>query len=195
MLKAYGLYRKVRNAAWQTLIDNKIDVLPVDVIKIANNNEIGIVKNSEAHELQDGESGLSIFDGADWFIIYDDSLDSIEEKRFIIAHELGHILQGHPLITGYHARQFGTSVPKTESQADDFAIRLLAPACVLWGLNIRTVSDIMSVCKIPVERAKKRAARMRELYKREKFLTSALEEKLFNQFEDYIKANVRQQTD
>ena len=51
----YKIYTDIRDAAWQCLIDNNIDRLPVDVLKIARQSNIDVKKNSRikilAHEL------------------------------------------------------------------------------------------------------------------------------------------------
>ncbi|MCL2365114.1 MAG: ImmA/IrrE family metallo-endopeptidase [Defluviitaleaceae bacterium] len=188
MFKAYGKYKKVRNAAWQTLIDNEVAALPVDVVKIVNDNCITLLKNSDAKELREGESGVSIYDGSEWFIVYDDTLP-LERKRFTVAHELGHIFLGHPLIAGFHRRANATTLPPTEKEANSFAIRLLSPACILWGLALHSSADIAAACELPDDMAKERAARMTELYKRGKFLTSPLEKRVFEQFKEYIEQN------
>lgn len=193
MLKSYGLYKKVRDASWQILIDNRIDALPVDIIRIATNNEITVLKNSEANELRDGEIGASIYDGNDWYIVYEDKIESIGRKRFTIAHELGHIFLGHPLIAGYHARTININIPSTENEADIFASRLLSPSCVLWGLNLHSAEEIAEVCKISLQAAKIRADRMRVLYKRDKFLISPLEQKVYEQFKEFINGNLSKQ--
>lgn len=193
MLKSYGLYKKVRDASWQILIDNRIDALPVDIIRIATNNEITVLKNSEANELRDGEIGASIYDGNDWYIVYEDKIESIGRKRFTIAHELGHIFLGHPLIAGYHARTININIPSTENEADIFASRLLSPSCVLWGLNLHSAEEIAEVCKISLQSAQIRADRMRVLYKRDKFLISPLEQKVYEQFKEFINGNLSKQ--
>ena len=184
----YGIYKKARNASWQALIDNKVDSLPVDIVRIVQNNGIRLLKNSQANELRDGESGISIFDGKQWFIIYDDS-QPIGRKRFTVAHELGHIVVGHPLIAGFHARTTGGRLSQTESEANIFASRFLAPACVLWGLNVHDAADISRICEISKEAAEIRAKRMAELYKRNMFLTSPLERRVYNQFSNFIEQN------
>ncbi len=189
MIKAYGLYKKVRDASWQALIDNNVVSLPVDVIKIANDNGIIILKNSEAQKLSPDETGISIYDGEQWFIIYDDTVANKGRKRFTIAHELGHIFLGHPLIAGFHARTVGGKLPPTENEANIFASRFLAPACALWGLGLRSAADIAKACEISMESAEIRAERMAELYKRQKFLTSPLEKKVYEQFKDFIEEN------
>lgn len=185
LINAYALYKKARNASWQALIDNKVGSLPVDVIRIANDNGIALIKDSQAHELRPDEAGISIFDGKEWFVVYDDSLP-LGRKRFTVAHELGHIFLGHPLIAGFHARRTGPAMPPTENEANIFASRFLSPACVLWGLNIRSAADIEKICGLSREAAEIRAERMAELYKRNKFLASPLERQVFEQFKGFI---------
>jgi len=70
-----------------------------------------------------------------------------------------------------------------------FASRFLAPACVLWGLNVHTAADIARICEISAEAAGIRAKRMAELYKRNMFLTSPLERRVYGQFEKFIEQN------
>lgn len=188
LINAYGRYKKARNASWQALIDNKVDTLPVDVVKIAGDNGIRLLKNSDAKELRPGEAGISIFDGKQWFIIYDDTAIP-GRKRFTVAHELGHIFLGHPLVAGFHARAIGGNLPPTESEANIFASRFLSPACVLWGLNICSAADIAKLCELSHEAAEVRAERMAELYKRQKFLTSPLEKQVYEQFKGFIEEN------
>ncbi len=188
MANIYGVYKKARNASWQALIDNKVDSLPVDIVRIVHNNGILLLKNSQAHELRQGEAGISVFDGKQWFIVYDDLLP-LGRKRFTVAHELGHIFLGHPLVAGFHARTTGGELPQTESEANVFASRFLAPACVLWGLNAHTAAEISRLCEISKEAAEIRAKRMAELYKRNMFLTSPLERRVYSQFEKFIEQN------
>lgn len=182
----YGIYKNIRDAAWQCLIDYGIASLPVDLIKIKNSAGIKLSKNSEVHELSGGESGLCIFNGDDWYIVYDDEATK-GRRRFTIAHEFGHIFLGHELAKGYHGRRtFNTYKPKDETEADTFAARLLAPACVLWGLDLHKWEDIARVCDISEAAAKIRAERMAILYGRQKFLTSPLERKVYEQFQTFI---------
>jgi Zn-dependent peptidase ImmA (M78 family) len=187
-LDVYGVYKNVRNAAWQCLIDHKITTLPVDLIRIAAESGVVIRKNSEVHELYDRESGACILHNGQWYLIYDDTC-IIGRRRFTIAHELGHIFLGHELINGRHGRSFNIRKPQSETDADVFAARLLAPACVLWALNLRTAEDVADVCCISAAAAKIRADRMRVLYDRQKFLTSPLERRVFDQFKDFILKN------
>ncbi len=183
----YGAYKNVRDSAWQVLLDYNVRSVPVNVAKIAHSSGITIFKNSEVDELKNNESGASILDGDKWYIIYDDTV-SRERSRFTIAHELGHIFLGHPLRLGYHARTIDISKPETERHADMFAIRLLVPACVVWGLDLHTPQDIQQTFGVSYTAAKARAERMQVLYGRGKFLSSDLERQVFDNFKDYISS-------
>lgn len=187
-INIYGVYKNVRDASWRCLSEYHIDKLPVDVLQIARTAGIKIIKNSSINELSPSESGASLFDGDNWYIIYDDG-NTVQQARFTVAHELGHIFLGHDLRKRDQAHTFDTSKPRVEREADSFAARLLAPACVLWGLDLHSAQEIASVCNISPSAAKSRAERMTVLYKRDKFLTSALEKAIFDNFKDYIQAN------
>ena len=181
----YRKYKEARDAAWRVLIDNDIRELPVSLVQIARNNGITIVKDSEAKMLSAGVSGMSILENGQWYIVYNDSENS-GRRRFTIAHELGHIFLGHEL-KGAHQRTFAKVRPQEEIDADTFAVRLLAPACVLWGLNLHTSEEIAEVCGISKAAAINRAKRMEVLYERNKFLTSPLERKVYETFKNYIE--------
>lgn len=185
----YGKYRHRRNAAWQCLIDFNINSVPVTLKPITQQMGIKVIKNSIINELKPNESGVSIFDGSAWYIIYNDS-EGRRRNRFTIAHELGHILLGHEMKDGYYRRStHHTAVkPENEKEADSFAVRLLAPACVLWGLNLHSAQEISELCDISYSAAKVREERMKVLYQRNKFLTSPLERQVFSRFQPFISS-------
>lgn len=185
MSGVYGRYKKVRDGAWQLLISCNVRSLPLDVVSVAKTVDIKIIKNSDTHLLHVGESGLSILDNGVWYIVYDDTL-SYEDIRFTIAHEMGHIFLGHPLRVGQYWQDNKDKHSPFEVDADDFALRILSPACILWGMNLHTADEIANVCKIPMEVARKRAERMKQLYNRNKFLTSPLEKELYDNFTDFL---------
>ena len=178
----YGIYKNVRNAAWQCLVDNNITSLPVDLMKIANTAGIKVLKNSEASLLAGNESGICVYAGDTWYVVYDDEATS-GRRRMIIAHELGHIFLGHER---GRLEISPTKAKRAEEEADAFAARLLAPSCVLWGLDIHLAEEIETLCNISKAESKKRAERMKILYNRQKFLTDPLEQKLFEQFRGFI---------
>lgn len=187
----YGRYRHYRNAAWQCLIDFNITSVPVMLTPIVKQMGIKVIKDSTIHELRPNESGVSIFDGKSWYIVYNDS-EGRKRNRFTIAHELGHIFLGHEMKDGYYARTISSVKPEIEAEADSFAVRLLAPACVLWKLNVHSALEIAELCDISYSAAKLREERMKILYQRNKFLTSPLEQKVMDKFEPFINKKIQE---
>ena len=184
--QAYGIYQQSRNASWQFLIDNKIDRLPVKLSSICKENNYILCKDSKVHYLPSQQLGVTFYANSTWYIIFSDRIN-VQAQRYTIAHELGHIFLGHSLVDGKYGRTFASS--SEEYQAERFAIDILAPACVLWGLNLHTPEDIARVCNISMTSAQKRAKRMEELYRRNMFLSHPLERQVYKQFEKFIKEN------
>lgn len=184
----YGKYRyvHVRDAAWQTLIDYNVTELPVSLLKICRAAGIKVIRDSVAHMLNYGEFGISVKQGDAWYIIFDDS-DTPQRIRFTIAHELGHIFLGHEMKYGYHTRKYNIVKPSDETEADMFAARLLAPACVLWGIGVKTAEDIAELCNISYTAARIRARRLETLRSRGKFLSSQLERRVYDNFSEFIQ--------
>ena len=182
----YGSYKSIRNSAWHCLIDFKIDRLPIDVLKIAKTADIKVIRNSLVNDLLPNENGKSYFDGSDWIIIYDDTKPTVV-SRFTVAHELGHIFLGHEIKhTKYSEANEFRKKPRSEQEADMFAMRILCPACVIWGLGLTDADEISRHCRVPLELSRLRATRMKELYERNKFLHSKTEQTVYDQFEAYI---------
>ena len=102
----------------------------------------------------------------------------IPQKRYTIMHEIGHIVLGHT--------ESDDRSDVDEYATERFAIGVLAPACVLWGIGVKTADEIAELCNISITSAKIREKRMRELYDRNKFLTSPLERQAFERFSDFI---------
>jgi Zn-dependent peptidase ImmA (M78 family) len=162
--------------------------LPVSLTKITKQANIRIIKNSLVNELKGNERGISLLIKNQWVIIYDDK-EPIPVSRFTIAHELGHIFLGHSFQKGYHSRNFDKKRPDIENEADMFAARLLAPACVLHELGITSAEKIAKVCNISITAAKNRSERIRILEQRNAWYRSPLERQVIKQFENYIKEN------
>lgn len=190
-MENYGRYKNIRNASWQALIDFNVSQLPVMLTNVANQANIKIIPNSTCHILNDNQIGLSLCSNGKWYVIYDDS-NAKERCRFTIAHEFGHIFLGHSLTSSGMLRTVGTtSKPEEEQAADMFAIRFLAPACVLKGLDLHTAKEIADICCISMQAAQYRANRMKILYDRNKFFLSPLEQQVYKNFENYIKSKIK----
>lgn len=185
---AYKLYKDARDASWRCLIRTSAAELPIKVLKIAGACGVRVAKDSVVQYLEPEVSGCTILDESGWQIIYRDS-ENRGRTRFTIAHELGHILLGHELVPDKsgHFRTASDRREPAETQADEFAARLLAPACVLWGLECYEPEDIMRVCDISKEAAQYRSERMKVLRDRGKFLTSPLERQVFEAFKPWIE--------
>ena len=154
-----------------------------------------VIRNSQVSELRPGEDARTYCNGEKWIIIFNDKNDS-STSRFAIAHELGHILLGHEKTqVKYSKMEQFVKKPKSENQADMFALRLLCPACVLWGIQTSSVDDIESTCRVPRKWAEIRSSRMKALYKRNAFLSNSCEERVYNNFSKYISlTNERKDT-
>lgn len=173
----YGKYKQARNAAWQCLIDYNVTSLPIKILEIVKESGIKAIKDSAANILIKSQKGRSYIHQKEVLIIYDDTLPK-RVIRYTIAHELGHIFLGHDL---------EHPTLSMENEANVFASRLLAPACVLWALDFHTPEEISKFCDISYTAAKIRAERMEILYKRNKFLLSPLEGQVYRNFEEFIK--------
>ncbi len=183
----YGKYKNIRNAAWQCLIDYQITELPVKISEVAKKAGVSILKNSKAHELKENESGKAIFQNSRFYIVYND-FEILARCRFTIAHELAHIFLGHVLVDEVKYRTFEKRNEEEEA-AEMFAVRLLAPACVLHELQVLTPEAIQRVCNISYTAAKIRAERMQILEKRNMYYSHPLERQVRQQFDEFIKKN------
>lgn len=188
MYDFYGIYASCRDAAWRCLTDFDVRTLPVKLKRAAERAGIRVVRDSKVHELRRGERGASIYlPSGEWVIVYDDT-QSTEESRMVIAHEFGHILLGHEY--KYRDSRFvceGRKL-KSEREADMFAVRILAPACVLHELSVTDAETISKLCCIPRRTAAERARRMMLLESRNAYYKSELERKVRDSFAEYIEA-------
>lgn len=179
----YKNYQKSRDLAWRILLQENVRELPVNIVSLCR--QMGIpVKYFTPNDGNDGYS--AIFLGTPR--IYVSELCSPERQRFTIAHELGHILLGHVGEAELVNREPGPGDNPIEQEANVFASRLLAPACVLWALDAREPEEIASLCRISHQAATFRAERMKLLYERNRFLTSPMERRVYEQFGDFIRA-------
>lgn len=180
-------YFHLRDLAWHFLLDNNIKKLPTNLELIAKQNKWNILSYSKAQKLinltgnkeySQNCIGFTLILNNKYFIFYDDTILK-EIQNFTIAHEFGHIalLHLHHEI-GYE---------KYEKEANMFAIRILAPTCVLKELNVQNEKDVAHLCAISLKSAKYRFIRLEKLKERNKFYTSKLERKVLKNFKIFIK--------
>ena len=193
----YKSYQYSRNSAWRILLDCEVKELPVDLMPICKKlgvrissyrKSAGFIQKQELQDMVQKTEGLTFFVGETPVILYDDT-PLPQRIRFTIAHELGHLVLRHVRPgqgTTVNREPSSTDDPR-ETEANVFAARLLAPACVLWALELHKPEEIAELCRISLQSAKFRAERMEELYKRNKFLSSPLERQLFEQLQPFIK--------
>ncbi len=172
----YEIYKTARNASWKFLVQQNVTSLPVDLKKIVS--EMGIIIKKDSGLLNSNENGRVINNNGQLVIIVRDI--STAQNRYTIMHEIGHIVFGYA---------YGITNDVDEYTVERFAIDVLAPACVLWGLDLHSAEDIARVCNISITAARIRAKRMEVLYDRNMFLSHPLERQVFNQFKDFINQN------
>lgn len=110
---------------------------------------------------------------------------SANEKRLLLAHELGHISMGHISgkgVIGYHPS--GLIDEGQEDEANAFALEFLAPVCILSEKHINTSKRISSLTLLD----EKRSRRVEDEVHNHKELTN-LEFELCRKFE--ISGNIK----
>lgn len=196
----YSNYKNSRDEVWRLLIKNKICTLPVKVSVICRNEGIKVISYKEGEDFIVKNNLKEQCANNDGFsfgnIIFYNEECSVGRKRFSVAHELGHIKLKTKSIQNTEPSE---EDDEAEFSANIFASRLLAPACVMWGLNVKKAEEIEKLCNISRTAANFRMQRLEILYKREKefiiknnkscFLLSKLEKSVYNQFKQYIEEN------
>lgn len=182
----YGVYKGIRGAAWQCLLDCDIDELPVSIGKIMRHYNLPVIYNSTVNILKPDEAGEIIVYGNAPIVVINDKIYQ-PRLRYTVMHELGHYVLGHLGDVGALSRS-NVKAPQ-EREADMFAARVLMPSCVLWGLDLREPAEIALTCDVSLQAAAYRAQRMAILRKRNKFLTDPLEKAVFEQFGQFIDKN------
>ena len=180
----YKDYQNARDVVWKLLIDLGVRELPVKPGALCKALGITIRYYTPTDE-SDGKS--LIIGGRP--VIFVSARAQLPRQRFTAAHELGHILLGHVGRYELVNREPTSRDNPIEQVANVFASRLLAPACVIWGCGAKAPEQIAALCDISYQSAQFRAERMKVLYQRNKFLTSQLEQQVYQQFADYIAAH------
>lgn len=187
----YKKYQESRDLSWEILCSNQVKALPVPISQICKTMNYklltytkgeALIQQFNLHNNTENNDGFTLSN----VIFYNDKC-SIARQRFTVAHELGHCLLHDG--KGLYNREPSPNDNPIEQEANVFASRLLAPACVLWGMNVTTPEQIADICNISIQSAEFRMERMKTLYKRGKFLVSPLECAVYEQFREYIAEN------
>ena len=205
-MSTYQLYQKARDTAWRALLQLPDKKLPVDPYALAEALGIeihpypapGEAALAEEHlEKAGGGMGVSLKVQGQWHIFIRQNRSDDNRQRFAAAHELGHILLEHstrsltPQVQCLHSRENEGDLMEDPEDLEDyaadiFAIRLLAPACVLHELQAESAWDIAALCALPPRAASLRAERMQLLNERNDFYSHPLERKVLDQFRPYL---------
>ena len=191
----YEGYKKARDRAWQILIRYRVSALPVDVFRICEASGVNVITYESGRELitrfklekHTENDGFSAKINGRYIIFYDNCIQPPGRVRFTVAHEMGHIALRHIAgnATAWNRGENATNDPQ-EMQANVFAARLLAPACVLMELNIQNADELQAATGLSYTAAKIRLERLNALRERGKFYLSPLERQVYKNFENYI---------
>lgn len=178
----YKKYQKSRNMSWEILLKENVRELPVNIVELCRKLGIAVKYYDKLEQGNDGK--CTVINNQPIILVRPDC--NRQRKRFTVAHELGHILLGHVGKYELINREISPTDNPIEQEANVFASRLLAPACVLWGLKVKSADEIAQICDISPTAAEYRWQRMQELYKRNKFLIAQLEREVYRQFQEFI---------
>lgn len=205
-MSTYKRYQEARDTAWRALLRLEEKRLPVDAEALAR--RVGVT----AHPFPDGRQEPRLADlvqkagggrcvslrirGAWHVFLREDRLDEAG-RRFSLAHELGHLLLGHetraiaPGVRAFCSRENAGDLMEDPDSLEDyaadiFAIRLLAPACLLHELHIDAPGDIMRLCGLPPRAAALRGERMELLNQRDSFYAHPLERQVRDAFRPFL---------
>lgn len=209
-VSTYRCYQQARDTAWRALM-HLPPQMPVDVEALARRAGAEVLtfpdreeqpRLWEAVRKAGAQDCVSLrVDGRWYLLIRERALDE-SQRRFAIAHELGHLLLRHgtrPILPGVRAFQSrenaGDVLDEPQSlddyAADIFAVRLLAPACVLHALHVENASDIQRICGLPSRAAQLRSERMALLNDRDAYMTHPLERKVMAHFLSFVEESNR----
>ena len=207
-MSTYRYYQEARDTAWRALLRLKDKRLPVDAEALAKAVGMEVLPFPDATEnprlaaLLAGEekaAAVSLRIRGKWHMFLREDMLDDSQRRFAVAHELGHLLLGHetrmvsPGVRAFESRENAGDVLEdpedlADYAADIFAVRLLAPACLLHELHIDSSSGIAALCGLPPRAAALRAERMELLNQRDAFFTHALERQVRDQFLPYLRS-------
>ncbi len=207
MEKDYQRYRQARDAAWRALLQLESKRLPVDPEALARQVGLGLSPFPQSDReprlfalVQKAGSGpcVSLRIRGKWHAFLRESALDDQKRRFCVAHELGHLLLRHktyvlsPGVLAFRGRENAGDLIEAPECSDDrdadiFAIRLLAPACLLHEMHVDTAGGIQRLCGLPPRAAAMRAERMALLAERDAFYSHALERRVRAAFLPYLR--------
>lgn len=201
-MDSYNNYKIARDKAWRNLIKYKINSLPVDVLDVCKKAGVGVytyvngksILEDYRIQINTENEGFTTKINGKYVIFYNDTITPKSRIIFTIAHEMGHIALGHARtgVTIWNRGEQAEPAPE-ETQANIFASRLLAPACVIKEMDIHTAEELQEITGLSYTAAKIRLERLNQLRARDKFYLSPLEKEVKSNFEKFIRDHQRKQ--
>lgn len=203
----YRRYQEARDTAWRALLSLEEKRLPADPEALARQVGAQVHPYPQSDEeprlyalAQKAGGGVcvSLRIRGVWHILVRESALDGDGRRFAVAHELGHLLLGHhtralaPGVRAFCSTENAGDLmdepasPEDEA-ADMFAIRLLAPACLLHEMRVDAPGGIRRLCGLPPKAAALRAERMALLNERDAFFTHPLERRVRDAFLPFLR--------
>jgi len=187
----------LRQKAWQYIIENRIQTLPVDVFGLASKY---VMLSYRHYSELTGKTMAYIIDRYDrdgfvfwsnrqqnYIVCFNDAQPAVT-VRWTVMHEIAHITLGHVAPdASAHTRIRKKSHPYAEAEADGFARRVLCPSIVLHNCGALETPDIMALCGISRTAAAYRSRYMKKLELRNMWRTDPLEAKVEAQFNAFVK--------
>lgn len=206
-MSTYRRYQEARDTAWRALLQLEEKSLPVDAEALARKVGMEVLpfpgteeeKLSALVRAAGGGNCVSLRIRGKWHIFLRENALDDAARRFSVAHELGHLLLGHgtrslaPGVRAFESRENAGDLMEDPQDLEDyaadiFAIRLLAPACVLHEMRLDTPGGIGAACGLPPRAAALRAERMELLNQRDAFFTHPLERQVRDAFLPFLRA-------
>jgi Zn-dependent peptidase ImmA (M78 family)/RNA polymerase subunit RPABC4/transcription elongation factor Spt4 len=159
----YARYSKVMFHVNNFLAEENILSFPIDPYQIIKNNKWGFITYSELAQehgvwIEDiinafqSEDGYTIFDGANYTIAYNDTIQSKGRIRFTLLHEIGHIYLRHLIDFDETVLTRSTLTDHKyrvlENEANSFARNILAPVILVRELNLKSIHDLVKFFEI-----------------------------------------------
>lgn len=197
-------YEHIRNIIVRIYQEFNINSYPVDVFKlfrkISNCRVVPYSKFMKKYNLTfmdvymylNTDEGCTIYEAKSqrYIVYYNDfkQLKSIERQRWTLAHELGHILLRHHVLSDRTKISRNTLTEDEyewmEKEANYFASLLLAHPLILYKLKIKNETDIAKICGISNEAAIYRFEYYKKWYKHKRI--NVKEILIVLQFYDFI---------
>jgi len=150
--------------AHRLLKEEEIKRLPVDPFQIARNRGWGPIPYyyNESPDSSLKYGFIMPNEDGDYKIYFNEYAKNEEQKRWTIAHEIGHMVLHIGKYDFSQIHKDEKLYGKLEVEAHYFAAELLAPMALLKIMGVTRTHEIASVCEINLDAAAKREEQIRK---------------------------------